>query len=52
MKILNLFYNIFAFKAIFSIFDNDSGKVISNEGIKYLEEHSKDYNVYINLTKE
>lgn len=47
MKILKLLYNVLAFRAMFSIFDNDSGKVISSEGLEYLEENSKDYNVYI-----
>lgn len=44
---LKTFWNILAFRAMFSIFDNDSGKVISSEGLEYLEQNSKDYNVYI-----
>ena len=49
---LKTFWNILAFRNMFSVFDDDSGKVISNKGLEYLEQNSKDYNVYIDLTKK
>lgn len=51
MKIIKLFYDVCALRSIFTLFDDDSGKVISNRGLKYLEENSKDHNIYIDLSE-